>query len=410
MSKILTEERMKSIANEFAENYSINSQSELSALTNELRKAVIEKALNIEMDEHLGYSKNSAAGKNTGNSRNGFSKKTIKGDHGESSINIPRDREGDFEPHLIKKHQTRLTEFDDKVLCLYAKGMSTRDIVQAFKDLYGATVSPTMISKITDSVIEEVSEWRNRPLEPVYPIMYLDCIVLKIRQDGRVINKAVYLALGINLDGKKDILGMWISENEGAKFWLSVLTELQNRGVQDVFIACVDGLKGFPDAINTVFPKTKIQLCIVHMVRNSLRFVSYKDYKKVTADLKRIYGADTEELAKNHLIEFADKWDDQYPRISKIWREHWENLNTFFDYPEDIRKAIYTTNAIESLNSVIRKATKNRKVFPTEQSAMKVLFLAIQSASKKWTMPIRNWKAAMNRFLIDFEDRLSKFI
>lgn len=410
MSKTLTEEKMKSIVNELAENYSIESQSDLSSLTNGLRKAFIEKALNIEMDEHLGYSKNSVSGNNTGNSRNGVSEKIIKGDHGESAISIPRDREGCFEPQLIKKHQTRLTEFDDKVLCLYAKGMSTRDIVQTFKEMYGASVSATMISKITDAVLEDVSEWRNRPLEPVYPIVYMDCIVLKIRQDGRVINKAIYLALGINLDGKKEVLGLWISENEGAKFWLSVLTELQNRGVQDIFIACVDGLTGFPDAINTAFPKAKIQLCIVHMVRNSLRFVSYKDYKAVTANLKSIYAASTEEVAKSNLECFAEKWDGQYPSISKIWYKHWENLNTFFDYPDDIRKAIYTTNAIESLNSVIRKATKNKKVFPSEQSAMKVVYLAIQSASKKWTMPIRDWKAAMNRFLIDFEDRLSKFI
>ena len=410
MSKMLTEEKMRSIIDDLAENYSIESQSEIASLTNGLRKAFIEKALNIEMDEHLGYSKNSVAGNNSGNSRNGISKKIVKGDHGESSISIPRDRKGSFEPQLIKKHQTRLTEFDDKVLCLYAKGLSTRDIVQTFKEMYGASVSATMISKITDAVLDDVSEWRNRTLEPVYPIVYMDCIVLKIRQDGRVINKAIYLAFGVNLDGKKEILGIWISENEGAKFWLSVLTELQNRGVQDIFIACVDGLTGFPEAINTAFPKTKVQLCIVHMVRNSLRFVSYKDYKTVTAELKCVYAAETEEIAKNALKNFAEKWDDQYPSISKLWYRHWENLNVFFDYPEDIRKAIYTTNAIESLNSVIRKAVKNKKVFPSEQSAMKVLYLAIKSASKKWTMPIQNWKAAMNRFLIDFEDRLSKFL
>ena len=299
---------------------------------------------------------------------------------------------------------------DDKILFLYAQGMTTREIVKTFKELYGADASPSLISKVTDAVIDEVTEWQSRPLDPIYPIVYLDCIVLKIRQDKQVINKSIYLALGVNMEGHKELLGMWLSENEGAKFWLNVLTELQNRGVKDILIACVDGLKGFPDAINTAFPETQIQLCIVHMVRNSVKYVPWKDYKPVTADLKRIYQATTEEQALLALTEFSDKWDDKYPQISRSWQTHWENLNTLFAYPEDIRKAIYTTNAIESLNSVIRKATKKRKVFPTEDSAKKVVYLAIRQASEKWTMPIRNWKTALNRFMILFEDRLKDYI
>jgi transposase-like protein len=299
---------------------------------------------------------------------------------------------------------------DDKILSLYAKGMTTREIVATFKEMYDADISATLISRVTDAVIEQVIEWQSRPLDAVYPIVYLDCIVVKIRQDKRVINKAIYLALGVNMEGHKELLGMWLSENEGAKFWLNVLTELQNRGVNDILIACVDGLKGFPDAINTAFPKAQVQLCIVHMIRNSVRYVPWKDYKAVTADLKKIYQSVTEDEALLALDAFEARWDEQYPQISRSWRAHWENLNTLFLYPQDIRKAIYTTNAIESLNSVIRKALKKRKLFPTDDSAKKVVYLAIQDASKKWTMPIRNWKSALNRFMIEFEDRLQDYI
>jgi len=280
--------------------------------------------------------------------------------------------------------------------------MSTREIVITFKEMYGADVSASLISKVTNAVIDQVVEWQSRPLDSIYPIVYLDCIVVKIRQDKRVINKAVYLALSVNMDGHKELLGMWLSENEGAKFWLNVRTELQNRGVKDILIACVDGLKGFPDAINTAFPDTQIQLCIVHMVRNSIKYVPWKDYN-VTADLKLIYQAVTEEEAMLALECFSERWDVKYPQISRSWRAHWENLNTLFNYPEDIRKAIYTTNAIESLNSVIRKAIKKRKLFPSDDSAKKVIYLVIQQAAKKWTMPIRNWKLALNRFMIEFE-------
>ena len=387
---------------------SIKTEKDLNNFSQMLTKITVEAALNAELDNHLGYSKHEPS--STENSRNGFSSKTIKTEDGQFEIDSPRDRDGSFEPQLVKKHQTRFTSMDDKILSLYAKGMTTREIVTTFKEMYDADVSAPLISKVTDAVIEQVVEWQSRPLDAVYPIVYLDCIVVKIRQDKHVINKAVYLALGVNMEGHKELLGMWLSENEGAKFWLNVLTELQNRGVKDVLIACVDGLKGFPDAINTVYPQAQIQLCIVHMVRNSMRYVPWKDYKAISKDLKRIYQSVTEEEALQALEEFSDRWDEKYPQISRTWRAHWANLNTLFKYPEDIRKAIYTTNAIESLNSVIRKAIKKRKLFPTDDSARKVVYLAIRDASKKWTMPIRNWKTALNRFMIEFEDRLESFM
>lgn len=341
------------------------------------------------------------------NTCNGCSSKTLLCDDGEIELNTPRDRENTFEPQLIKKNQTRITQMDSQILSLYAKGMTTREIIATFKEMYDADVSPTLISKVTDAVKEQVTERQNRQLDALYPIVYMDCIVVKVRQNGRVISKAVFLALGINTEGQKELLGMWLAENEGAKFWLSVLTELKNRGLQDILIACVDGLKGFPDAINSVYPQTHIQLCIIHMVRNSLKYVSWKDYKAVTSGLKAVYQASTEEAALMALNTFAEAWDCKYPQISKSWRAHQENLNTFFGYPPDIRKAIYTTNAIESLNSVIRAAIKKRKVFPTDDSVRKVVYLAIKDASKKWSMPIQNWRLAMSRFIIEFSDRLS---
>jgi putative transposase len=386
----------------------IKTEKDLNAFSQMLTKITVEAALNAELDEHLGYGKyQQSEGEN---SRNGFSSKTLKTEDGQFEVAIPRDRNSSFEPQLIGKRQTRFTSLDDKILSLYAKGMTTREIVAAFKELYGAEVSATLISKVTDAVIAQVVEWQSRPLDGIYPILYLDCIVVKIRQDKQVINKAIYLALGVNMDGRKELLGLWLSENEGAKFWLGVLTELQNRGVKDILIACVDGLKGFPDAINAVFPNTRIQLCIVHLVRNSVKYLPWKDYKAVTADLKLIYQSVTEAEALLALEQFSARWDGKYPQISRSWRAHWHNLNTLFSYPEDIRKAIYTTNAIESLNSVIRKATQKRKLFPSDDSAKKVVFLAIQEASQKWTMPIKNWKSALNRFMIEFDDRLQDYI
>jgi len=386
----------------------LKTQDDLKEFSQMLTKITVEAALNAELDDHLGYDRNEQS--DNSNSRNGYTSKTLKTEDGQFKLDTPRDREGSFEPKLVKKGQTRFTSMDDKILSLYAKGLSTREIVATFQEMYGADISPTLISKVTDAVLERVTEWQSRPLDALYPIVYLDCIVVKIRQDKQVINKSIYLALGVNLEGHKELLGMWLSENEGAKFWLSVLTELQNRGVKDILIACVDGLKGFPDAINTAFPETQIQLCIVHMVRNSMKYVPWKDYKAVTADLKQIYQSVTEEEALLALDQFSERWDAKYPQISRSWRSHWHNLNTLFQYPEDIRKAIYTTNAIESLNSVIRKVIKKRKLFPTDDSARKVVYLAIIDASKKWTMPIRNWKAALNRFMIEFEDRVTDYV
>lgn len=387
---------------------SIKTEADLTDFRKMLTKITVEAALNAELDEHLGYSRHEQSQQN--NYRNGYSSKTIRTEDGEVDLEAPRDRDSSFEPQLVKKNQTRFTSMDDKILYLYSKGMTTRDIVATFKEMYDADVSPSLISRVTNAVIEQVIEWQARPLDAVYPIVYLDCLVVKIRQDKHVINKAVYLALGVNVEGHKELLGMWISENEGAKFWLNVLTELQNRGVKDILIACVDGLKGFPDAINTVYPETPIQLCIVHMVRNSLKLVPWKDYKAVTADLKRIYQSVTEEEGLMALDQFEQRWDSKYPSISRSWRSNWQNVSTIFNYPNDIRKAIYTTNAIESLNSVIRKAIKKRKLFPHDDSAKKVIYLAIEQASKKWTMPIRNWKTALNRFMIEFEDRLKDVI
>ena len=408
MSTTMNRQKLQAMAEELAKD--VKTPEDLSQLSAFLTKLTVEAALKGEMDHHLGYGKNDPEGHHSGNSRNGHSSKILKGDHGEIEIQTPRDRNASFEPRLIKKGQSRVTGMDDQILSLYARGMSTRDIVGAFQDMYGAEISAGLVSQVTNAVMEQVVEWQSRPLDAVYPIVYLDCIVLKIRQDKRVINKAIYLVLGINVEGHKELLGMWVSENEGAKFWLSVLTDLQNRGVQHMLIACVDGLKGFPDAINTTYPKAKIQLCIVHMVRNSLKFVPWKDYKELTADLKRIYQSMTEQEASMELDRFADKWDDKYPQISKSWRSNWENLITIFDYPADIRKVIYTTNAIESLNSVIRKSVKTRKVFPSDDAAMKVIYLAIEAASKKWTMPIRDWKPALNRFMIEFEEQLAPHV
>lgn len=398
-----TQKNLEALASELAQP--IKSEQDIAALSRQLLKLTVETALGAEMEAHLGYGKYAPEGKGSGNSRNGYSHKTLKGDRGEVEIRTPRDRNGQFEPQLIGKGQTRLTEFDDQILALYARGVSTRDIASVFLEMYGAEVSHSLVAKVTEAVWDSVQAWQNRPLDALYPIVYLDGLVVKVRQDNRVINKTVYLVLAINLEGQKELLGIWLAETEGAKFWLSVLTELQNRGVQDIFIACVDGLTGFPEAIRTAFHSTKVQLCIVHMVRNSLKYVAYKDYKAVTKDLKTIYRAATLAEAERALAVFAERWDEKYPSISALWRRHWENWITLFDYPEDIRRAIYTTNAIESVNSVIRKAITQRRIFPSDRSVMKVIYLAIEQAAQKWTMPIRDWKRALNRFAIEFEGR-----
>ncbi len=377
-----------------------------NGLLQQLTKAVLQRALQAEMTLHLGHEKHSAVSNKGGNARNGSSAKPIKGEFGTMPIEIPRDRDSSFEPVIIPKGQTRFPGFDDRIISLYSRGLTTREIQGHLEEIYGVEVSPALISTVTDAVAEEVKIWQNRPLDAVYPIVYMDAIRVKARGNGHVVNKAVYLAVGINLDGAKEVLGMWVSENEGAKFWLQVVTELKNRGLQDIFIACVDGLKGFPEAIETVYPKTQVQLCIVHMVRNSLRFVSWKQRKEVAADLRLIYQSATAEQAEMELTSFEAKWDKTHPTISQSWRRNWPQVIPFFAYPPDIRKVIYTTNAIESLNMSLRKVTKNRGSFPNDEAMLKLLYLALNNIAKKWTLPIRDWKAAMNRFTILFEDRM----
>lgn len=377
-----------------------------TGLLKQLTKQLLERAMQAEMTEHLGYEKNASVSNDAGNTRNGSYNKNIKGDFGQLDVTVPRDRNASFEPVILPKGQSRFTGFDDKIIALYAPGMTTRDIQAHLEEIYGVDISPTLVSQVTKAVQEEIVLWQNRPLEEIYPIVYLDALRIKVRQDNRVINKAVYLAVGVNLDGIKEVLGLWIAENEGAKFWLQVMTELKNRGLKDIFVACVDGLKGFAEAIETVFPDTQVQLCIVHMVRHSLNYVSWKQRKEVAADLKLIYSAPTLEQAELNLAQFGATWNASHPMIGKSWRNNWERIIPLFAYPPQIRKAIYTTNAIESINMSLRKVTKNRGSFPNDEAMIKLLYLALQNISKKWTMPIRDWKAALNQFTIMFEDRM----
>lgn len=378
-----------------------------NGILKQLKKALTERILEGELTTELGYPKHAISGNNSGNSRNGYTQKTLKTKDGDMTIEVPRDRNGTFNPKLIPKHQTRFDDLDEKIISLYSRGMSTRDIQAQLQDLYGVEISATLISNVTDEVVDEVKAWQSRPLDKIYPIVYLDALMIKIQQDRRIMNKAFYLALGVNIAGQKELLGIWISQNEGAKFWLNVMTELKNRGVEDILIACIDGLTGFPEAIQTVYPQTKVQLCIVHLVRNSLRYVGWKKRKEVAADLKKIYSAKIIEEAELALTSFAEKWDQEFPSISKSWINRWENITPFFEFPDEIRKVIYTTNAVESLNMSIRKVIKNKRVFPSDEAALKQLYLGLKNISKKWTMPIRDWGAAMNRFSIMFEDRFS---
>jgi putative transposase len=376
-----------------------------NGIAQQLQKQLLEAALSGELDDHLGYGTHERAG--TDNARNGYTTKQLQTPSGKFELEVPRDRDASFEPTLVKKRQTRFTGLDKKIIAMYARGLSLQDIQGQLEELYEVEVSSSFISAVTASVLEDVIAWQNRPLDRLYPIVYLDCLVVKVREDKRIMNKAVYLALGVNSEGHKELLGMWISQNEGAKFWLNVLTELKNRGLEDIFITCVDGLTGFPEAIEAVYPKTQVQLCIVHMVRNSVKYVSWKDRKKLCADLRKVYTASTEAAAKQAMLAFSEKWDGQYPTISKSWLNHWDRISPFFAYPEDIRKAIYTTNAIESLNMTLRKVIKNKRVFPSDESVFKLLYLAINNVAKRWSMPIHNWKAAMNRFSIEFGDRVT---
>jgi putative transposase len=404
------ESRAEQLAAEFAN--SATTITELNQLMRLMMKSGLERMLNTEMDVHLGRKEDAESpaaeeAKRTGNRRNGRSKKTVQGELGEVTLKTPRDRNGTFEPQIVGKHQRRIPDFDEKILALYAKGMTTRDIQEIVEELYGVEVSPTLISEITADLDEEVTAWRSRSIDPVWPIVYFDGIVVQVRGENRRVSQhTVYVALGVNLEGKKELLGLWLSQNEGAKFWLSCLTDLKNRGLGDIFVACIDGLSGFPEAIHAAYPQTQVQLCIVHLVRAALRYVSNEDSKQVIIDLKKIYRAATVEEAEAALEEFAQAWDAKYPTIAKVWRAKWTDIITLFDFPPPIRKAIYTTNAIESVNSVIRKFTRNRKIYPNDASALKLIYMAIHEASKKWTMPIHHWKPALNHFAIMYEDRL----
>jgi transposase-like protein len=414
--------RAEQLASEMASQ--ATTVEDLNGLMRLMMKSALERMLNTEMDVHLGRraapvtevepsvaettpATEPAAIQRHSNRRNGRSQKTVQGDQGELTIATPRDRNGTFEPQLIGKHQRRVPGFDEKILTLYAKGMTTRDIQEIVRELYGVEVSATLVSEITADLDQEVTAWRTRSIDAVWPIVYFDGIVVHVRgENGRVSQHTIYVALGVNLDGRKELLGLWLSQNEGAKFWLACLTDLKSRGLQDIFVACIDGLSGFPEAIHAAYPRTRVQLCIVHLVRAALRYVNTEDSKAVIADLKKIYRAATPVEAEQALEEFAHAWDAKYPTIAKMWRAKWPDIVTFFDFPPPIRKVIYTTNAIESVNSMIRKFTRNRKIYPNEESAIKLIYMAIHEASKKWTMPIHHWKEALNHFDILFEGRM----
>ena len=418
------QQRVEQLATEFAGQS--RTAEDLNGLMRLMMKSALERMLNTELDVHLGrrVGPTSAVaeavaptastaeapakpGKRAPNRRNGRSRKTVQGDLGELTIVTPRDRDGTFEPQLIGKHQRRVPGFDEKILALYAKGMTTRDIQEIVRELYGVEISATLVSEITADLDAEVTAWRTRPLAEVWPIVFFDGIVVHVRgASGRVSKHTMYVALGINLEGRKELLGLWLGENEGAKFWLNCLTDLKNRGLSDIFVACIDGLSGFPDAIRAAYPQATVQLCIVHLVRAALRYVTTEDSKAVTTDLKKIYQAATVVEAEQALESFAQAWDAKYPTISKQWRAKWQDIITLFDYPPAIRRVIYTTNAIESVNSVIRKFTRNRKLYPNEESALKIVYMAIREASRKWTLPIKHWKEALNHFAILFENRL----
>jgi putative transposase len=377
-----------------------------NGLLKQLTKALLERAMDAELTHHLGYEKHDPEGYNSGNSRNGSTPKTVKGEFGELAVETPRDRNGTFEPQILRKHQRRFDGFDDKILSMYARGMTTRDIQSHLQEMYGIEVSPTLVSEVTDAVSEEVKTWQSRPLDPIYGIVYLDALIVKMRHEGRVENRAVYVAIGVNLEGRKDVLGLWTSANEGAKFWLGVLTELKNRGVKDILIACVDGLKGFPQAIENVYPQARVQLCIVHMVRASLNYVNWKERRQVAADLKAIYRASTEQQAEQELEYFITKWGQKYPTIGRLWREHWQQVIPFFQFPADVRRVVYTTNAVESLHMSLRKVIKTRGSFPSEDAALKLLYLGLRNVSVKWET-IQYWREALNHFETMWGERIA---
>ena len=372
----------------------------------DLFKDTLQEIFEAEMDEHLGYQKHDNAGDNTGNSRNGYSKKTIKSRFGESEISIPRDRNGEYEPKIIKKYGTTSNQIEEQIIAMYAKGMSTRDIEDHMKDIYGIDVSATMVSKVTDKIMPLITEWQSRPLDRVYPIVYLDAIHFKVRKDNRIINKAAYSVLGITMEGIKEILGIWIGENESASFWLGVCNDLKNRGVEDILIVCKDGLSGFSEAISSAFPKTEIQLCIIHQIRNSLKYVSYKEQKELMVDLKKVYQALTLEEAEEAFNAFKERWGKKHPIIIRSWEKNWVELTAYFKYPYEIRRIIYTTNTIEGYHRQLRKVTKTKTAYPTDDSLKKIIYLATMEVSKKWNMPLRDWKKCISQFHIYFNDRI----
>ena len=381
-----------------------------NGLLKQLTSRFYSRALEAEMDSHLGYKKNDNSGDNSGNSRNGYTSKTVILENNDTiDVQVPRDRNSTFEPVIIPKHEKRTPLFNDQIISMYSFGMSTRDIQRHLQQVYGVEVSPETISNITSSVLADVRDWQNRPLEKSYPILFLDALRVNSRQDGKNVNKALYVALAINWEGKKEVLGLWLANTEGAKFWMSVLTDIKNRGTEDILIACMDGLTGFPDAVKAIFPETHIQHCIVHMIRNSTKFVSYKDLKAVCRDLKEVYSAINAESGHEALEDFGKKWNDKYPMFQASWERNWNNLTEFFNYPKDIRKAIYTTNTIESLNFSLRKVTKNKSSFPDDDSIYKIMYLAIKNASTRWTMPIKEWALAVNQFAILFDGRVPVF-
>jgi putative transposase len=399
------------ILDELLGSTEVKTQDDLfgkDGILKQLSKRLMERLLEAEMTNHLGYHKHAIEGRNSGNSRNGKTKKIVKTGNGDIEISVPRDRESEFEPVLIEKRKSHLKGLDVQVLSLYGKGMTTRDISDHLSELYGTEISRDLISTITDAVLEDVKEWRNRPLDRIYPIVFIDGFVAKCRLEGVVSNRTVYVVYGINSDGQKNVLGLTLGESEGSKFWMQVLTILKNRGIEDIFILCADGLKGLPEAIEATFPKAIFQTCIVHQMRNSLNFVPYTDKKAVAADLKKIYGSNTIEEAEKALDDFELTWGEKYNAIVKSWRNNWEKIIPFMQFPHEIRKVIYTTNIVESLNNTLRKSVRNRGHFPTEDALMKVLYLAIKGVSKNWTMPIRDWKLALNRFAIMFPDRFSE--
>ncbi|TBL67767.1 IS256 family transposase [Paenibacillus thalictri] len=390
----------------FVKEHNFTSPEQIQATLKELFKDVLQEALEAELDTQLGYDRHDVKNKQTKNSRNGYTRKTVSSEYGDVEIQVPRDRLGEFDPVVVKKHQTNVTGIEDQIIALYAKGVSTRGIQDHLQNLYGIEVSPTLISNVTNKIVPLIKEWQNRPLQNVYTVVFLDAIHFKVKQDGHIVNKAAYMVIGIDLDGNKDVLGIWIGENESAKFWLTVLNELKNRGVQDILITCVDNLTGFSQAISACFPQTEIQKCIIHQIRNSIRYVSYKDVKKVTSDLKPIYKAATEEAAQLEMERFEETWGEKYPLIVKSWRQNWGELTAFFKYPPELRKLIYTTNMIESYHRQLRKVTKGKSVFPTDESLLKMLYLSTMDVLRKWTGRVQNWGQILLQLTVYYPERV----